>query len=367
MNYFGKYTVKHCVTLQQVFASLAIFFFFSCNENKTQRTIEPAFYYWKSVLNISQYELQQLNLLHVNTLYIKFFDVGWNEATHAPVPVAKLQTGNFKLPDNFKVIPTIFITNECIANMDTAQIGNLAINIFKLVKEMRTNNNWKPGTDKTGLAEIQIDCDWTTATKEKYFKLLNILEENICFDGGGYTCSLSCTIRLHQIKFMHKAGVPPVKKALLMCYNMGNLKNINTYNSIIEPAELKKYTGNLAAYPLPLDVALPLFEWKVLFRNNVYNGLLKNLPDSLLEPTVANKINNRFTILADTSIAGYDLKKDDVIRSEQSHYKDVMAAASIINEQLKNTTLRVPLYHLDSVILKKYTLYELENIFSSLR
>jgi hypothetical protein len=147
---------------------------------------------------------------------------------------------------------------------------------------------------------------------------------------------------------------------------MGNLKDPATKNSILETTELKKYTGNLSNYPLPLDIALPLFNWKVLYRNNMYTGLIQNLPDAVFSNSFSTKTGNRFQILKDTLLQGYDLRKADIIRDEQSDIKEVLAAAKEISKQLKNTQLRVSLYHLDSVILSKYTTHELESIYNSL-
>jgi hypothetical protein len=79
------------------------------------------------------------------------------------------------------------------------------------------------------------------------------------------------------------------------------------------------------------------------------------------------KKDNRYELLKDTLLQGYDLKKGDVLRSEQSDYSEIVSAAGEVNKRLKNTRPRVSLYHLDSVILKKYTLHELETIYSSMR
>lgn len=347
-----KYTYKQLLLFVKLVLPVCIFL--GCNEQNKKRTIEPAFYYWKSVFNISSYEQRKLDSLKVNTLYTKFFDVDWDEAAQQPVPVAKIlfTDSAFK---SYNIIPTIFITNNCIQKLDTAQTKPLAEKIMQLTNQFLTAHHFKK------VPEIQFDCDWTAATKEKYFLLLTHLKNLTP------KLSVSATIRLHQIKFLNKTGVPPVNRGLLMCYNMGNLKNPATGNSIIETEELKKYTANLSSYPLPLDVALPLFEWKVLFRNNVYSGLIQNLDNTLLTPAVALQNNNRFTILKDTTINGYDFKKGDVLRDEQSSYKEILSTAAVISSQLQNTSLRVSLYHLDSVILKKYTLHELETVYSSLR
>lgn len=333
-----------------------ILIYISCSPHRELRKVDRAFYHWKSVLQISPFELATLDSLQVNRLYVKYFDVGWNDATAKPEPVAKLRVLNFNLPEKFIVVPTVFITNECIQKLDSSQTELLAANINRLIQQL---------TDTYGLhtaKEIQIDCDWTVATQKNYFALFQKIKDH----WKKKAIMVSATIRLHQVKFMYKTGVPPADKGLLMCYNMGNLKNLATGNSILETAELEKYTGNLSSYPLPLDVALPLFEWKVLFRDNVYDGLLQNLDDSFLNAASIRKNNEQYIFLNDTSINGYTFKKNDVLRKEESNYTEIMKAASLISKRLKNTSLTLSLYHLDSLILKKYKVNELENIYRSM-
>ena len=349
----GKYKYKVYNIIVKLVLSALSAFIFSCNDKKEERKVEPSFYYWKSVFKLTGFEKQRLDALHVKTLYIKFFDVDWDVATRQPLPIAKISFADtaYRL---FNIIPTIFITNECIQKIDSLQIQSAAEKISALIKNiysLGSINDFK---------EIQIDCDWTASTKNKYFILLKTIKQL-------NHLTISATIRLHQIKYLSKTSVPPVDKGLLMCYNMGNLKNPATKNSIIETEELKKYIGNLSTYPLPLDVALPLFDWKVLFRNNIYTGLIKNLPDSLLANSLFNKNGNQYKVLKDTLLAGYALQKGDVLRNEQSDYSGIIAAAAEVNKRLKNIRPGVALYHLDSVILNKYTLHELENIYNSLR
>ncbi len=336
-----------------VFLLLAILLF-SCQGKREPRQIEPSFYYWKSVLSLTEFENQKLDSLKVKTIYLKFFDVDWDEEGKKPVPVAKLQATSYKLKEGISIIPTIFITNACIQKIDSMQIEKLAENIHNLITEIKQSNRFN------SFSEIQIDCDWTAATKEKYFLLL----KNFKLQNLG--SRLSCTIRLHQIKYITKTGVPPVDRGLLMCYNMGNLKNPATNNSIIETEELKKYIGSLGNYPLPLDVAFPLFDWKVLYRNNFYTGLIQNLPETVFTSSFAEKTGTRYHILKDTVLQGYELRKGDMIRDEQSDIKVVLASAKEVSKRLKNTQLRVSLYHLDSVILSKYTTHDLESIYNSM-
>jgi hypothetical protein len=332
-----------------------LFFVFGCNVNSkhAEKKVERSFYYWKSVFNLSDFEKQRADSLHATCIYLKFFDVDWNATIQQPTPVAQVSIEDTGYLQTKKIIPVVFITNQCIFKLDSLQAAPLAEKIYKLLHQIILINNIK------NVSEIQIDCDWTASTKEKYFSILRKLKLLI------NPWDISATIRLHQIKFFSGMGIPPVDRGLLMCYNMGDLKKPSTKNSIIETAELKKYIGTLSKYPLPLDVALPLFEWKVLFRNENYIGLIQNLPDNILQQSVAEKNDNRFIIKKDTLLAGYDLKAGDILRNEKSDYDEIMASASAINRQLSHDTFRVSLYHLDSLTLRKYSYDEMENIFSS--
>lgn len=347
--------------------TLLLCFCIGCNEKKEPRKIERCFYYWKTNLDLSTLEKNTLDTLGVKTLYIKFFDVDWNSQQQKAIPIAKLTTNenslnsvrDNKYSNNFKflVIPTIFITNETFLNIDTSAIKKLADDVSQLT----TNTIASYAFNEIG--GIQFDCDWTESTKEKYFLFLTSFKKK----WTNTKMEISATIRLHQIKFLGKTGVPPVDKGILMCYNMGNLKNPSTKNSIIETEELKKYVGNLKTYPLPLDVALPLFEWNVLFRKNMYNGILRDFSPTSFSSSFTTKKENNFAILKDTFLQGYQFLKDDVVRNETSDYSTILDVANEVNQHLKNTQLRVSLYHLDSVILTKYKTYELENIYNSLR
>jgi hypothetical protein len=329
----------------------------ACSYHKPheKRNIERSFYYWKSVFKPSSFEQKITDSLKVETIYLKFFDVNWNENTLQPEPVAQVNVIDTSFLKSIKIIPVVFITNECIYRLDSLQSIPLAEKISTLIKAIIFNNKL------TNITEIQIDCDWTVTTKDKYFTILKKIKEL------SQPLPISATIRLHQVKYIGKSGIPPVDRGLLMCYNMGNLKDPATNNSILETKELKKYTGTLSTYPLPLDVALPLFEWKVLFRFGKFKGLIQNLPDSVFKNNFVDKKTNTFIFLKDTLLSGYDFKKGDILRNEKSDYNEIMSTAKEIGNRLSNYTLRVSLFHLDSLTLRKYPIYELENIYSSLR
>lgn len=326
------------------------------DQKKSGNIIEPAFYHWKSVFNPTASDLATLKTNGSNTIYLRFFDVAWDETYLKPSPIAQVRIADsyFIKSNQLQIIPTVFITNECIKNIQTEQCNSLAENILKLINEIAFVNSIG------AIKEIQIDCDWTASTKEKYFSLLTKLQQ---IDTQHL---YSATIRLFQVKYAKEAGIPPVKKGLLMCYNMGNLKKLETKNSIIDPEEIKKYTGKLDQYPLQLDVALPVFGWYVLFRNNTYAGLIQSLNEDTLNIHAQKITKNRFKIIKDAVMAGVALKKGDLLRYEGSSYEDIMATATLLKLKITGDSFRLSLYHLDSLTLSKYSDYEIKNIFRSL-
>jgi hypothetical protein len=330
----------------------------SCKQHP-ERSTNRAFYYWKSIYTLSDFEKNSLSKLHINSLYIKLFDVIWNDKTKSALPAAQIQfrDTSYKL---FNVTPVVFITNETLANIESGSMTGLTNKICRLLVNITHQNSLNDPN------EIQFDCDWTVSTKEKYFHLLKLARFQL--DQLGFqSARISATIRLYQCKYYLKTGIPPVDKGMLMCYNMGNLKNPESKNSILESDELKKYISSLTNYPLQLDVAFPLFDWKVLFRNGIYTGLIKELPDSVLQHTSSININsNWYTFLKDTIINNYPFKKSDMLRGEQSKYDEIIESGKLIGSNLKTQKLNVILYHLDSLTLSKYTLNEMENMFDCL-
>lgn len=310
-----------------------------------------SFYYWKSSFRLQEKETATIKKLAVESLYIKFFDVVWNAITRTPVPVAVIRFDTIP-PAQIVITPVVFITNETLAQSSNEQVDTLAVNLLKLLQDLCSNNKLLFSN------EVQIDCDWTSGTKDKYFSLLKKIHAFPFL----ISKKLSATIRLHQLKFISLNGIPPVDKGLLMCYNMGNLRNPGSKNSILEVSELKKYVSGIATYPLRLDIALPVFDWYAWFRHDRYKGLIHgDQVDDL--PLVEEKIS----FANDTIINGFTFEKGDWLRHEESRADEVKKAGQLISEKIRGKELNVILYHLDEKTLSKYTDHELENFFNSLR
>jgi hypothetical protein len=343
--------------VKMLLISVSLLFALSCTQ---KRSTDRAFYYWRTILSANEKEMGTLKELKAKRLYVKFYDVIWDERNNRPDPVAKIQITPNALnriqQDSIEVIPVVFITNDCLKRISPDATDELSERINYLLAGMLNN------AGITRVTEIQLDCDWTEETRDKYFALLKYIKTLPLFINN----TLSATIRLYQCKYKEKTGIPPVNRGLLMCYNMGNLKASQTGNSILDTEEMLKYTAQLKQYPLPLDIALPIFEWKVLFRKDQFYALITNLPDHILADSgVARTDGNYRELLMDTVLYGYPLKKGDRIRTEKSNYAEIEKAAKAISPLISTPRFTISLFHLDSALLTQYKPNELESIYRS--
>lgn len=334
------------------FLLIAFAVLLSCKQNT--RNIEPAIYYWKSQFNPGGFEKARLDSLQVQTLYVKFFDIAWNGATAQALPVAKLFARDTAYLRSKSIIPTVFITNEVFYKLDSTGVKTLAGNTGALIQK------YLALYQLNHVPEVQMDCDWTASTRNKYFYFLKEIKTQL------RAPVLSATIRLHQVKYTSSSGVPPVDRGLLMCYNMGNLQKEQTSNSIIDPEEFGKYQSSIQSYPLSMDVGLPLFDWYVLFRDHQYAGLLSFIPVAILN-TFQKQSDQVYKVLRDTLVNDRPLKAGDILRYENSAVESINKIVSQLNKRLSTKNLRVALYHCDSTILSKYNTHDLENFYSGLR
>ncbi|MGX5817732.1 hypothetical protein ACWKWU_06035 [Chitinophaga lutea] len=322
------------------------------------RTVKPAFYWWKNRLQLSAAEQQAMAVTAAKTLYVRMFDVDIDAQTRMPVPVAPADLRE-PLPDSVDMVPVIFIMNTVWNNADSSLPRKLAENVAGLLAR-------QCGTRT--IREVQLDCDWTRSSRQAYFAFLEALRATPFVTGK----TLSVTVRMHQVKYLSSSGIPPADKGLLMCYNMGRLREWNDQNSILNMDDLKAYTGRdrITKYPLPLDLGLPLFEWCVLFRNREYAGLLRNISHTQLNDgnTFRRNDKRRYTVLKDTTVSGYPLRRGETLRYEDSPMPLLRDAARYLSAQRQGRhDPAIILFHLDSTILTNHPAHELEELYDIFR
>jgi hypothetical protein len=323
-----------------------------------KKAFTPAFYYWKTAFRLDTAEQNALKETRAGKLYVRLCDVGWDSRRNAPVPHDALLPGGV-IPAGVKPVPVIFLEQEVLGHLSSeALVDSLAANMGRYVAAVCGNAGWKA-------EELQIDCDWTTGTDSVYFDLLRRIRAQPFLQGK----ILSATIRLHQVKYLSRSGVPPADRGMLMCYNMGNTKNPQAHNSILDVAEAKDYLKNLHAYTLPLDLALPLFRWCLWYRGQRLVGILRDVEpeDCSRLPFLRQERGNLYRCIRNADWGGYPLRAGDLIRAEAPSQDDVEEVASYAADRLSNDTFTVAFYHLDRLPLKKFPPHALEAILDRCR
>lgn len=319
-----------------LFLLVSPFLFFSCKQ-KQDATI--SFYYWKTNFTLSANETQTLYDNAVKKLYIRYFDVDKEPGQLQAKPISPVVINDSL--NNYNIVPVVYIKKRVFENTDSNSLPALAKNIFLLITQI---NQSKQITN----TEVQFDCDWTESTKEMYFSFLrtyrNISKQN-----------LSATIRLHQVKYYQRTGVPPVDRGVLMYYNMGEINSSNT-NSVYDKTIASKYNPSLSHYPLVLDVALPIFAWGQQIRDGRVVGLLNKINESHFanDSNFISLDKNRLQLKHACFKAGYYFQERDEVKLESITEEALLDMAGEINKYLKNKPHTVIFYDLDSINIVRY-------------
>lgn len=346
------YISKKCHLVLRLFLFFLSIFLISCQKDTPPKEVTRGVYYWKSVFKLSPDEQQMLDSCHIKKLYIKAFDLDWDFTKKQVISKANIHFEE-ALPKNLAFVPTIFITNQVLKQTTDNQIDTLAYFIKNHLDIV-----WKG----IPFSEIQFDCDWTISTQRKYFKLLLSLRKHFPEK------LFSATIRLHQIKFAHKTGIPPVDRGMLMFYNMSDWKKPQIHNSIYDLDAASQYLATLEQYPLPLDVVFPIFRWSIFYRNKRFLTVINNLDSQALSSkSFLQKSDNKFTVLRDTFAFGLSLRKGDLIRAEEVNFNEILKGSEALSKKISNQKLTFALYHLDQNTLSFYGYEKLNKIYASFK
>lgn len=303
-----------------------------------------SFYYWKQNFQLSKAQHDILTETGSKKLYVRFFDIKWNMKAQKPYPEAIINFG--QQSTSLDITPVVFITNQTFEKLDQQGIDSLAIKCNELLINLASKQ-------KINYKTLQIDCDWTVTTKDKYFSFLHsirLLSKK----------KLEATIRLHQVKYQFKTGVPPVDRGILMFYNMGKLSaDPKEPNSIYNVNTADKYVGSLSNYLLPLDLALPVFSWTLQIRANkviqVYGKIGRT--------DLSNKQNFSQTAQKDLYRAtrnfftgGIYIKTGDLFKLEETDKALLeQAAVQLATHLNKNVKRTIIYYELGNLNLSTFT------------
>src|SRR5690606_11772053 len=216
---------------------------------------------------------------------------------------------------------------------------SLAVKVYNYIQQINKSAN-------VSVNEIQFDCDWSLKSKQNYFQFIEEFKK--------LHPNLSATIRLHQIKYPEKTGIPSVKTGVLMYYNMGVI-SAGEDNSIYSQKTAKNYINSLQNYNLPLNIALPVFSWGVHVRSNQVTNLIGGLRvDDLAEDQFEKISENRFKVLKDIVFKGRYLAKDDEIKIEAVSADQLKEMMHDIKKNSKHKPNEIIFYDLNENNLKAY-------------
>jgi hypothetical protein len=335
--------------------SLCVLLLCTCQPKEKPQPPQRAFYHWKSEFVMNRHDSLYLSKLGVRKMYVHYFDVVWNAERNAATPTARLQIQS-RFPKNIICVPVVYITVEALKKLahdtlTTALAQKIAGKINGLHQQLKA----------APYSEIQIDCDWTASTQKRYFLLLKNLRKNLKIN-----TKISATVRLHQVKFLKKQGIPPADRALLMCYNMASVANIRTQNSIFDAEICKQYLENLADYPLPTDIALPLFSWAVIFRDKHYRAVAPQISEAelLQNPNITLVAPHWFEVKKATIIDGVVLEAHDQIRTESVDSQELYAFTEFLQAHTKPQNRSLVFFHYAPEVLQQHTPPTLEKIWN---
>lgn len=311
-------------------AVLLVLLFVSCEGKKEKMDI--SFYYWRTVFELTPLEKQYIDELEVKRLYVRYFDVGLHE--QQPVPVAPVV---FNEHPKLKIIPVVYIKNDVfLRNINT---DSLAGKVLAYIKQIN---------DKAGIVtdEIQFDCDWSLESKNNYFRFIRDFKKR--------QPKLSATIRLHQVKYPKKTGIPDVEEGVLMYYNMGVI-GASDENSIYDEKIAHRYIASLRNYSLPLSIALPVFSWGVHIRNHQVTNLIGGLRNKdLSEDGFERTGKNRYRVKEDVLFKGRYLAKNDEIKIEEASAAQLKEMVRDIEKNSKERPKTLIFYDLNESNLTSY-------------
>ena len=253
-------------------------------------------YYWRTDLRLDSTERVFLKQYDIKKVYCRYFDVVMGDNGAEPRPNATISFSD-SLPDIVEIIPTIYITEDCMHKPHK----DLAEKVVQRIRQMNETNNIN------NVHEIQIDCDYTSRSRKTYYKFL---EEVVKL----WKSKVSTTIRLHQLSM----PAPPVDYGALMVYNTGDPRKWQERNPILDYRDVYPYLKHLEQYTLPLAVAYPVYQW-VRYIDNVR---VEHTVEADVILKVKHAMEKERKNLSN-SIITYHLDKDNINRYIPETYEEI--------------------------------------------
>lgn len=320
--------------MKKIYLLFVLLLFFNCRKNENE--VNTSFYYWKTQFLLDKEDQDFLKNNQIEKMYVRYFDVGLKGGN--PVPISAITFDS--IPKNIEIIPVVYIKNDVVLKPNL-NVNELATQMVNYISQINKANN-------ITIKEIQLDCDWSLNSKNQFFALVDEIKKQT-------NLKMSATIRLHQVKYFEKTGVPNVDEGVLMYYNMGVI-SADSLNSIYDREVALKYITTLNKYPLKLNIALPVYSWVIHTRNKKPINLISRIRAEQLD-TISNfkKIDaNRYLVLESTSRFGTFFKKNDLLKIENTTSNQVQEMISDLSKNMNEKPNEIIFYDFDKTNTNYY-------------
>lgn len=273
--------------------------FFACNQKKA-KNIPPSFYYWKNTYLLTDFEKLTLSHLNVQKIYLRVFDVNWENGK--PVPANPLTS--IDLHNKYNIIPCVHISQAVINNLDTSFYDYFADLMIKQVALAATDNQF---TYKSVLLDFEVD----KLNYKKYYLLLKKLKE-----------------QLKEIDFLVNFPLDmldklPKNQALYWDMLMVKLNNTappqkdTAHNSILDLTQVKQLAVNIPKITTRYAAVIPLYSWAIQYRkDSIIRYLPRRSSTDFLDQDLFWLVKGRYQLAKDTVFKNIPFLKGDEIKVE---------------------------------------------------
>ena len=315
-----------------------------------RRTVVRSFFHWQSTEGFFNKESEYLDTLQIERVYARMFEVDWDSRRQRAFPLRTIK--DLTRHEGREIVPHIAISDRCMQQIPARKIPELANQIHERLMRLMGDLRF---------SEVLIDCPWTEASQENYAAFLDTFMTAF----GDQAPSLSVSLHPYHVQQSAILGVPAADRAMLLLFEYPAPAEEGDKVSILPEERLRNQLQGLPMYPLPVDLALPVFNWGVVVRNQATGHMFRHLHnEDLRDREKIEVLGPKFLrVKKDCYLDGVFLFQNDLIRLEEVPLDEMMNSVRLIEPLIKGDSLHVGLYHLDVSSLQRYSIGDLEDVF----
>lgn len=362
----ASFPFRKKILILSVFMLGMVAAFFAWSKKSKPDYVRVGAYYWRTQLQAEPASVSWMKLIGGERVYLRLFDVDWHPI-HTATPLGEIRFNRYEDADQAFVktwgkqtVPVVFLTNRLFIHLTPVEITTLADQVLAKITRTCNLEDWSDTTALFPYRELQFDCDWTASTRDKYFRFLELIRNKT-------GVVISATLRLSQVRDRLLMGVPPVDRLMLMAYNLEPVQETEVDNSILNTGLMGNYLKKQKPYPVPVDLALPLFQWAAVFTDARFKGIIREpKPENWSFATPEGR-SGWYVVQRDTVIGRLLIRQGDRIRLESPDLGQLKEAARLAQPLLTKDTLNIVFFHLSPACLNRFPHDKIREVVNLLR